>query len=84
MQRTLCMQSKETGMWLVYLAYVLMFRHMALKWLSLLTESYWRIYSSVNLVSIAFDNGLSPGRQQVIMVDLVLIGSLGTNFNWSH
>ena len=43
----------------------------------------WRIYVS-NLTIVGPDNGLSPGRQQSIIytnVRLLLISTLGTNFN---
>ena len=48
-----------------------------------LIEAEWRIYASVKHTNIGSDNGLSPGRRQVIIssnAGIVLIVSLGTNF----
>ena len=44
----------------------------------------FRIYASVNRVSIDSDNGLSPIRRQAIIwtnAELLSIDPLGTNFN---
>ena len=47
-------------------------------------EAEWRIYASLNWVTIGSDNGLSPGRRQAIIwtnAGILLIGPLGTNFS---
>ena len=49
-----------------------------------LIEAEWRIYASLNWVIIGSDNGLSPVRCQAIIwiiVGILLIGPLGTNFS---
>ena len=49
-----------------------------------LTEVEWRIYASVNQVTIGPDNGLSPNRHQAIIwtnADLLSIRTLGINFS---
>ena len=46
-------------------------------------EAEWRIYASVYKAIIGWDNGLSPGRRQDIIITnagLLLIRSSGTNF----
>ena len=49
-----------------------------------LIEAEWRIYASLNWVTIGSDNGLSPLRRQAIIwtnVVILLIRPLGTNFS---
>ena len=49
-----------------------------------LTEAGWRIYVSVDKITIGSDNGLSSGRHQAITrasAGIFLIGPLGTNFS---
>ena len=53
--------------------------------LSALTHwAKWRLYASINLTITGSDNGLSPGRRQVIIwinARTLLIGRLETNLN---
>ena len=56
-------------------------------WLPLTHLSQCRIYASLNWVIIVPGNGLSPFRRQAITwtnTELLLIGSLGTNFSESR
>ena len=55
-----------------------------MSWIKFTPPPQWRIYASLNRVSIGSDNGLSPIRCQAIIwtsAGLLSTGHLGTNFS---